>query len=381
MLHSNVSVGRMLCAIGVACMALPAIAGTILVPQQKATIQAGIDAAVNGDTVLVAPGTYSGPGNHDISLQGKAITVKSSGGAAVTTINAFDPQGNPHNGFMFQTNETALSVVDGFTITGGFMFNGGAVFFAWNSGGTVRNCIITGNEVACWGGGVYSESNAGPRVINCRITNNYAPEGGGVFVISSNLRVENCLIDGNTGSTGGGFCSFGGSDSLLVNCQLTNNHATGYGGGAFLYDATMINCTVANNSTEWMAAGIYGGNGGTVTNSIIWGNTGAAQIEQAAEVSYSIVEGGAVGTGNLPSNPKFMNALAGDFRLSHLSPGVDAGLNSAVPMGILKDLAGRPRFFDVLTAPNFIEQAGAPVDIGAFETGMLIIDPRLQDRR
>jgi len=56
------------------------LAATIMIPNDQPTIQAGIDASVNGDTVLLADGTYTGIGNYNIDFNGKSITVKSSGG-------------------------------------------------------------------------------------------------------------------------------------------------------------------------------------------------------------------------------------------------------------------------------------------------------------
>src|SRR5438094_10590364 len=86
-------------------------AATINVPAGQPTIQAAINAASNGDTVLVAPGTYY----ENINFMGKAIAVTSSGGPAVTTIN-----GNAAGSVvMFRTNEGRNSVLSGFTITSG----------------------------------------------------------------------------------------------------------------------------------------------------------------------------------------------------------------------------------------------------------------------
>ena len=62
-------------------------AATINVPAGQPTIQAGVNAASNGDTVLVAPGTYTGAGNFNIDTGGKSITIRSSGGAAVSIID------------------------------------------------------------------------------------------------------------------------------------------------------------------------------------------------------------------------------------------------------------------------------------------------------
>src|SRR5579864_9486179 len=93
-----------------------ASANTIHVPGDQATIQAAIDAAVNGDTVLVSDGTYT----ENIDFKGKAITVKSLNGASVTIID-----GNAVNTVVtFQSQETAASVLDGFTIRNGAIASG-----------------------------------------------------------------------------------------------------------------------------------------------------------------------------------------------------------------------------------------------------------------
>lgn len=81
---------------------------TIHVPADQPTIQSGIDAAINGDTVLVAPGTYS----EGIDFKGKAITVTSSGGAAQTILDARQF----YVGVLFHDGETQASVLNGFTI-------------------------------------------------------------------------------------------------------------------------------------------------------------------------------------------------------------------------------------------------------------------------
>jgi hypothetical protein len=90
-------------------------ADVIHVPADQPTIQAGIDAAAAGDTVLVAPGIYSGAGNMELSFQGKAILVTSARGPAHCVIDA---AGGSY-GFRFENGEAEDSVVQGITIRNG----------------------------------------------------------------------------------------------------------------------------------------------------------------------------------------------------------------------------------------------------------------------
>ena len=84
------------------------------------TIQEGIDAAVGGDEVVVADGTYTGDGNRDIDFLGKAITVRSENGAEDCIIDCEGSSTEEHRGFYFHSGEDANSVLEGFTITNGY---------------------------------------------------------------------------------------------------------------------------------------------------------------------------------------------------------------------------------------------------------------------
>ena len=100
-------------------------AGTIHVPADHATIQAAIDAAVDGDEVIIAPGSYTGMGNRDLDFSGKAITVRSTDPndpAVVTTtiINCEGSEEDPHRSFTFHSGESGTAVVTGLTITNGY---------------------------------------------------------------------------------------------------------------------------------------------------------------------------------------------------------------------------------------------------------------------
>ena len=93
---------------------------TIHVPADQPTIQAGINIAIVGDTVLVADGIYTGAGNRDIDFGGKNIVLKSENGPDVTIIDCQGTESEPHRGFYFHSGEDSTAVVDGFTIRGGF---------------------------------------------------------------------------------------------------------------------------------------------------------------------------------------------------------------------------------------------------------------------
>jgi hypothetical protein len=124
------------------------------VPADHATIQLAIDAASDGETIVVAPGTYP----ETIDLLGKAVTVRSSGGAQETTI---DGQGNG-SVVTCAGGEGPDTVLEGFTITGGTGTDpgigglcGGGMYVAGGSSATVTGCTFTGNT-AEWGGGLYN---------------------------------------------------------------------------------------------------------------------------------------------------------------------------------------------------------------------------------
>ena len=122
---------------------------TLRVPSQYAAIQAAIDHATDGDTVLVADGLYTGEGNKNIDFRGKAIVLRSENGAEVCII---DCEGCGR-GFYFHSGETASSLVDGFTVTHGREELGGGICCKDSSSPTITNNIFMDNTGVYWGGG------------------------------------------------------------------------------------------------------------------------------------------------------------------------------------------------------------------------------------
>ena len=98
-------------AVAVTVTPAPAGATTIKVPSQKSTIQAAIDAAKNGDTVLVAPGAYK----ENINFKGKNIVVTSESGPERTIVDG----GNKTAVAKFVHGEKPAAVLNGFTLLNG----------------------------------------------------------------------------------------------------------------------------------------------------------------------------------------------------------------------------------------------------------------------
>ena len=181
----------------------------IHVPADQPTIQAGIDEAMGGDTVLVADGTYTGPGNRDIDFGGKGVYLKSENGADVTIIDCQGTKVERHRGFHFHSGEDTTAVVDGFTIQGGYgRFDGPF------------------GEIV--GGGIKCDSSSSPMIINNTISGNTAsadiiigfPGGGGGIYCHEN---SNPIISANTISGNSAIGHFEGSNGGGVYCRANSN--------------------------------------------------------------------------------------------------------------------------------------------------------------
>ncbi len=255
-------------------------AATLNVPGDHATIQACIDAAVSGvDECVVAPGTYT----EAINFNGKAIALRSSGGAAVTTI---DGNGAIHV-VQCVTGEGADTILDGFTITGGAATGGfpdfaGGGMYNFGSNPTVTNCTFSGNS-ALSGGGMYNNVSS-PTVSNCTFSGNTTNDSGaGMYNDGSSPVVTNCTFIGNMGGgSGGGMANCGrcrnsqvSSFPTVANCTFRGNTAGSHGGGIWILTAglTITNCTFIGNSASFDGGGMYDGGLSTVTNCVFIGNS------------------------------------------------------------------------------------------------------------
>lgn len=204
-----------------------AAAGDVLeVPAVYPSIQAAVDAAQPGDDVLVAPGVYE----ELIDYLGKGITIRSLGGASVTTLDG----GGVGTVVLFVTAEGPDSILDGFTVTGGHGNtsgpNGGGAYVADQCSPIIRNCrFISNHAPAGAGAGIAIYGN--PQIVDCDFTSNVAYRGGGVFVGYGFPTLDGCSFANNSASDRGGAIATEGSGVTLLGSTVKNNSAPGGEGG------------------------------------------------------------------------------------------------------------------------------------------------------
>jgi len=261
-------------------------------PADFNNIAAAIDDAIHGDTVLVKPGSYSGVGNRDIDFDGKAITVRSEGGAEVTIIDCE----NSGYGFYIEDNETAEARLEGFTICHAFH---GAIKVYSSSPPRKANGLTTSKAFI---DPLYDPNYADVVISNCAIVANL--DGGIYFDGHDNVTITNCIIARNGAEGVYSYMSW----PTIKNCVIVNNNSTGIRATA----PTIINCTVAGNLFYGIRV-----DDAVITNCIVWGNS-RGQIQnwdEDATVTYSDVQGGWRGDGNIDVDPLFVDADNGDYHL------------------------------------------------------------------
>ncbi len=345
------------------------------------TIQNGLDAAQNGDTVEVAGGTYTGPGNKELDFLGRTVTVRSTDPSdpEVVSSTVIDCQYDGR-AFHFQSGEPREAVLDGLTIINGRrqdLFGTGGGIRIVDSSPTIRRCVISHCDVNWQGAGVHL-INSDALLENCIIEHNVSDGGsGGVLWSAGNAELRGCILRNNRATAVAGANLIDLDSAKLIDCLVTGNVTTGTPGnvGGVHFAGTNIprllvdvrNCTIVDNHAKGEGGGIkfYYHQDSLVTNSIIWGNTASVgpQIHLddnphptnpvRVRVQYSDVQGGSadvyVGLRNvlqwyssdIDSDPLFTPGPAGCFYLSQTAAGqpanslcVDAGDDTAVNLGL-----------------------------------------------
>jgi parallel beta-helix repeat protein len=245
------------------CLVPSAKAATINVPSGQPTIQGGINAANNGDTVLVAPGTYY----ENIDFEGKAITVASSAGAATTVIDGGAVLGRATVRFM--SGEQRNSVLSGFTVQNG----GNATFSSLEAGGvfvdgtapTILNNLVTGN--AC--SGIYVSFGA-PLIEGNSISNTQDPND------------DYCEFAGSGLGIGG---THAGGGSIVIGNTIENNKegvANGGGIGIFYAEGCVFqNNVIRNNVSGVGGISVDGTDGLIFVQNLVYGNAAVGEINSS----------------------------------------------------------------------------------------------------
>lgn len=385
-----------------------ALAAGVFYVAPDGRIQDVIDGAASGDTVIVLPGIYRGPGNRDIDFRGKAILLRSSGGPIKTIIDCEGSSNDPHRGFYFHSGEGPGSVIDGFTVRNGNTQYGGGIYCD-KSSPTIINCIITENSarlgagILCdgaptirhciisdnsthyggggHGGGVYCYFGSRATISDCTFENNFAADyGGGIMCVDSETTVIDCIFKGNRAYNGGGISCYDGGNVNITNCVFTDNLSE-WGGGISSWNSniSVTHCTIAGNWSIF-GGGIfsYDRSYGMIANSILYYNSALLGHELALVHKsmllefYCNLEGGMAETylengfplidmgGNIDEAPMFADPESRDFHLLWDSPCLDAGTNYAPDLPD-KDLDGYDRVMFGKTSDD--------ADMGAYEFG------------
>jgi len=220
----------------------------------KAAVQAGIEAAQDGDIVKVFPGIY----RENVDFRGKRIHVLAPFGPERTVIDA----SSSGRGVTFASKETGESVIEGFGITGGAAEKGGGILCEIASP-TISDCHIYGNKTspgsyAC-GAGIHCYA-AAPAISDCQIYDNSTEDdeyvrGGGIYAYSSSLQIARCTIARNFSGGDGGGLFLRGNAIAVSDCDIKDNVAgNGCGGGIgceSLELLTISNCAIRGNRAAW----------------------------------------------------------------------------------------------------------------------------------
>ena len=350
----------------------------INVPDDVGTIQGAIDAAIEGSTIIVAPGRYY----ENIDFNDIACTVTSTDANDWAVVAATIIDGNSNGSvFKFDGSEEANSVLTGLTLTNGSGTSGnGGGIYCNGTNPTISKCIITGNIVTNDGGGIY-DINSSPTISNCFFTENNANYGGGIYSLNSSLTVTSCVFGGNLASQDGAGIYDINSSPSIINSTFNNNSATSDGGGMYNdsnSSPVLINCILWGNDAGSSGDEVY--NAGSADPNFSYCDIKDSN-GSGVGMWWTIL--GTDGGGNIDSDPNFVNTtnLTGPdglfstfddgLRIMAYSRCVDAGDGNDASAA---DIAGQVRV-DVSHVDN--TGAGDPnyVDMGAYESlNVLFVD-------
>lgn len=399
------------------------------------TITAAIAGAASGDEIVIAPGLYP----ENLVINAKDLTLRNAGGGTVTVYG----QGLARCLDLISGSGSDV-VVQNLVFTGGRDTVGAGVAVSQTCSIDMQDCVIDGNTATDFGGGLYLsgratltnvvirnntaanlaggavtygseatpstftdcvfEDNAAPRgggyvyykagvqgtLTGCRFRNNHATDLGGAIAnygtaSYGDLRLNDCLFEGNSADTAGGAIWVTDQDITRAINSIFINNSAGAAGGAVrneqIFDA--INCTFANNTVT--AAGVNDTFDSTRSDAdtnllnciVVNDSAGSKSGPGDLNATYSLIPEVGSSTpdsnGNFNTDPMFVDAGGGDLHLMPGSAAIDAGnslgvLGTVVITGLPHDLEGNDRNVDDTDIVN----SGVPawalnIDLGALE--------------
>ncbi len=334
-------------------------------PAAFKTIQEGIDAASEGDTVTVARGPY----RENVSFRGDNIVLRSTNPLDLSVVENTIIDGRGLGSVVsFSGKEDETCELAGFTIRNGSAERGAGVWGGtWGNPtrASILNNIIEGNvvpdSVGGRGGGLYY---CNGRIQGNIIRGNSCESIGGGLCECHGVVQSNIIIGNRARLEGGGLCF---CDATIKNNLICGNSAA-TGGGLVWCNGTIQNNTIVRNSVNGTGSGLSECLG-TIRNCIIWNNPSGdpwppipgpehPQILWSSIPTYSCIQDwDDFGQGNIGEDPGFADAPGGDFRLREDSPCIGAGLNYYWFSFPERDADGNCRL------------AGQGVDMGCFEYG------------
>jgi hypothetical protein len=323
------------------------------IPDEYQTIQAGVNASENDDTVLVQPGEYVENlviSDRDLVLASLYLTTGDE-----TCIDSTVIDGDQNGSVIYLENGVnRTGVVIGFTIRNGSAPRGGGVYLeSYNV--VIEHCKIRRNRCSSdYGGGICNYWDGNLKLSYCTFDSNKDAWWGGAVFSQLSMSADHCVFSNNSASGYGGAVHLrqwpGGT---FTNCAFVNNSAPN-GGAIQLWAAAaaLDRCTIANNQSPDSLGGLQFSSGSKVilNNSILWDNEGYQvacdnhTYRDTVSVSYSDIQGGEEGIyqidgqalirwndGNIDTDPLFVDPDNGDFTLQSDSPCRDAGDPDAEP--------------------------------------------------
>ncbi|MCK4305975.1 MAG: T9SS type A sorting domain-containing protein [Candidatus Eisenbacteria sp.] len=281
------------------------------------TIQDALDAAAPADTVHLADGTFTGPGNRDLDYNAKALLVTSqSGETELCIIDCEGSEADPHRGFIFQSGETADARMERVTIRGGYLSGS----YPDGAGGAI---LCVGTQ---------------PTIRHCIFMSNHAEQGGGIYTWGYNNTIADCIFIENTSGSSAGALTLGASTGAVDHCVFARNTAPVAASLiAVGSTVTVSHCTFVCNESQFGNSIISGQSSHTVVLNCIsaFGGLGSAidcSMDGTIELSCCDIYGNAGGNwvgciagqyginGNISEDPLFCDLPNGDFSLAADSP-------------------------------------------------------------